>query len=212
MLKVFEILGINKNATPEDIQLSFAYLYQMIDLIYPLEKDGDAEKNRNEELKKLEFAYLSALKSIRIEVIKSSNANYRKECDAISELDKIEKLLNQNKKKSSQHNISTCNYKDQINRNSKPEELLIKKNRYPIILVNGEYHKILELSELEISIYPTKFYSYGETLKGELKLTPGKSLKIVGKIVRKDKDRVTTKLVTRIAKKWVKDFYTKKNY
>lgn len=192
MLNVFELLGINKNATSEDIQLSFAYLYQMIDLIYPLEGDGGVGKDRFEELKKLEFAYLSALKSIRTEVIRSSNPNYQKKSNTISELDKIEKLLNQN------------------NRNSKLEESFIKEYKYPIFKINGRHHKILELSELEISISPSIFHSCGETLKGELKLTPETNLKIVGKIVRKEKDRVITKLVTRIAKKWVKEFNTKK--
>jgi hypothetical protein len=49
-------------------------------------------------------------------------------------------------------------------------------------------------------------------LKGELKFNQGTSLKIIGKIVRKEEDRVITKLVTRIAKKWIKDFKTQKTY
>jgi hypothetical protein len=209
MLNGFELLGLNENATPEDVQSSFAYLYQMIDLIYPIGKDENTKKIRYEELKKLENSYFSALKSIRNEVIKSSNSLFYKTHSAIFEIEKIERQLNQTNNISFKENISICDEIMKAKNFHKLENYSVKGIKYPTLFINERYYRITELSEHQIGISPVISDTYGNTVKGILHFTSTTSIDIIGKIIKKEKSHVLVRLVTRIAKKLVDDFNTK---
>lgn len=202
----FEILGLSKNATLEDIQISFAYLYQMIDLIYPLGKNEITRKERSEEFHKLESAYLSALQSIRNEVITSSNSFHQKINEPISELGKIENILNRNKTELDLYSNPDCKYNNIYHQEFKTKSFGNRNYEKPTFTVNGKPHRIVKLSQTEICIEPLISIQYKDTIKGELHFSDTTKIHTVGKVIRKEQDKITIKLVTRIARRLLQQF------
>ena len=205
----YEFLSLDGDATIEDIQLSFAYLYRMIDLIYPLNEDGETGKKRSIELKKLETAYLSALNKLRKEII--INSKYQE--NTILELDKIEESLYEKKKSSIQplwKDNCDGDHKFKGKKNHYIKDWQKKTKKFPYFYMDKLQYSILKLTELEICVSPLTSHSYGDTIKGELHMPDIPPLIIIGKIIKKEQNKATAKLVTRVANKWIKEFKKKK--
>lgn len=196
----FEILGIPKNATPEDIQLSFAYLYQMIDLLYPLGGDREIWQERNKELKKLELAYLSAMNYIRKKMVSISDCWKESQQKTLSELSQIEILFN--RKKGLPFISSENKYYCSV---ITPE---IKNKKLPFFSMDGKEHRIFSLSKSEMCTESILNCFNGNGIKGELYMDCAPALNIAGKIIRQDEQKTTIKLVTMIADKWIEIFKT----
>lgn len=210
MSEEFNLLGLNENATLEDIQTSFAYLYQMIDLIYPLDKNESIEKERHDELKRLETAYLSALKNIRHEIISNSDDQNIK--DSLVELNNIEILLGTNDQNSIQIVSNIKKYKVKDDKALKPikRKLVVDEIKKTLLYANKNLYHIKNMSEKEITTDSLITNLRDNKIKGEVYF-PGKTkIPIVGKIIRKEKNQTTIRLVTRISKKWIHQYNSEK--
>jgi hypothetical protein len=59
-----ELLGLDQDATMEDANQSYAYLFQMINLLYSTNQDADQMNRRHDKLHRLEYAYQKVIDHI----------------------------------------------------------------------------------------------------------------------------------------------------
>lgn len=207
----FKLLGLSRNASMQEVQLSFAYLYQMIDLIYPLERNNEIEKKRIFELKKLESAYLSALKCIREKIATSyHHTGIEEDEKKISTLPHVREEFYP--RKNSKNNNRLNRYSDNLHTNdSFPNHDILQScnsDRFhsALFFMDGLYYKVTKLSEFEFTILTIRDKSLRSRIKGTLYFSESHFMEVIGKIKEQTKNEITIKSVTRIANKWIQQF------